>query len=96
MKELRRGRNVMVVAHANTLRGLIKLIDGKFITISQIGYRGLILTSHLLAIKSSQILVTMLFKVSLEGATTSGLSHVAQPMRLWRNKQRLPYQPEFR
>jgi len=25
--ELRRGRNVMVVAHANTLRGLVKLID---------------------------------------------------------------------
>ena len=26
--ELRMGRNVMVVAHANTLRGLVKLIDG--------------------------------------------------------------------
>ena len=26
--ELRRGRNVMVVSHANTLRGLVKLIDG--------------------------------------------------------------------
>jgi len=26
--ELRRGRNVMVVGHANTLRGLIKIIDG--------------------------------------------------------------------
>jgi 2,3-bisphosphoglycerate-dependent phosphoglycerate mutase len=25
--ELRMGRNVMVVAHANTLRGLVKLID---------------------------------------------------------------------
>jgi len=28
MYELRRGRNVMVVAHANTLRGLVKTIDG--------------------------------------------------------------------
>jgi len=25
--ELKRGRNVMVVAHANTLRGLVKTID---------------------------------------------------------------------
>jgi 2,3-bisphosphoglycerate-dependent phosphoglycerate mutase len=28
MYELRKGRNVMVVAHANTLRGLVKTIDG--------------------------------------------------------------------
>lgn len=28
LKELKRGRNVMVVAHANTLRGLVKTIDG--------------------------------------------------------------------
>lgn len=26
--ELKQGRNVLVVAHANTLRGLVKLIDG--------------------------------------------------------------------
>ena len=30
MMELQSGRNVMVVAHANTLRGLIKIIDGKY------------------------------------------------------------------
>ena len=27
-QQLRRGRNVLVVAHANTLRGLVKIIDG--------------------------------------------------------------------
>ena len=29
LKELKQGRNVMVVGHANTLRGLVKTIDGK-------------------------------------------------------------------
>ena len=28
-RDLKRGQNVMVVAHANTLRGLAKIIDGK-------------------------------------------------------------------
>jgi len=27
-QELKKGNNVMVVAHANTLRGLVKIIDG--------------------------------------------------------------------
>ena len=27
--ELRMGRNVLVAAHANTLRGLVKIIDGE-------------------------------------------------------------------
>lgn len=29
LKELKQGRNVMVVGHANTLRGLVKTIDCK-------------------------------------------------------------------
>lgn len=30
--ELKKGRNVMVVAHANTLRGLVKIIDSELVT----------------------------------------------------------------
>jgi 2,3-bisphosphoglycerate-dependent phosphoglycerate mutase len=29
-RDLKRGKNVMVVAHANTIRGLAKIIDGKY------------------------------------------------------------------
>ena len=34
--ELRIGRNVMVVAHANTLRGLVKTIDGTYVFLTEV------------------------------------------------------------
>ena len=36
LPELRNGQNVLIVAHANTIRGLIKLIDGAYMTIKDV------------------------------------------------------------
>ena len=49
VKEIERGNTVLVVAHTNTLRGLMKVIDGEFIGMEQVlwinrlGYRSILI-----------------------------------------------------